>query len=284
MYDFVVVGGGLFGQIIARSFWKTGAQVCIVDDHRPLSGSQAAACLMKPSWASSLPGDSYAEAIAHLETLYGRVTDLRLKIRGTPKNVEVSWINPQFILDPAEKGAYRISDRALSVDSDGVRTQNNGFIEAARGVIVATGAWIDELLPTYAGRLTPKGGWAFTWFGQIDEPFMKVWAPYRQIIGFNRGPQEIWCGDGTALIKKSFHECGTMHKSMKRCIEALGQYADPNYGPKILAGYRPYLNGGPKVPALMEKVKPGLYVASGGGKNGTLGAAWSALRLLEELK
>lgn len=281
MYDFVVVGTGLFGSIISRALSAAGANVIAVGDDRPLSGSKPAACLMKPGWASSMSYKEYEQAIELLESLYGRVTELKLRARPLAKQIPVSWLNPRKILswkdlpEPHVARVESICERTVFC-SDGLE------LEARIAVILCTGAWAEELVPELKGTVVPKGGWAFTWSGQIADPFLQVWAPYRQLIGFNRGPDEIWCGDGTALIKSSFQSCGTMAKSMQRCITALGSEVSPANGPKILAGYRPYFKG-PKAPALIHKANPGLYVATGGGKNGTLGAAWAARQLRDRL-
>lgn len=283
MYDFVVVGAGLFGSIISRTLTESGATVAVVDDGRPLSGSVPAACLMKPGWASSMHFDEYADAILLLEELYGPVTELKLRARPLAKQISVTWLDPKKILSKAAARPEHYRDRVSVAADKYVKLESTNIVLEARiAVIVCTGAWAEELIPSLSGRITPKGGWAFTWSGQIADPFLQVWAPYRQLIGFNRGPDEIWCGDGTALIKKSFTSCGSMVKSMQRCIDALGSEVSPANGPKILAGYRPYFTG-PKAPALIEKVSPGLYVATGGGKNGTLGAAWAARQLRDRL-
>lgn len=278
MHDFIVVGGGLFGRIISRALSSKGASVAVVDDGRPLSGSKAAACLMKPGWASSMTTQEYDSAVGLIQDLYGPIVDISLRVRGTPKSVTVHWTNPADILRGG--GTDDIAGRAEKISDKTVILSNGRELQARKAVIICTGSWVKELLPQYSETLTPKGGWAFTWSGQIAEPFLRLWAPYRQIIGFNRGPDEIWCGDGSALSMKTFHDCGSMHKSLARCVEALGPHADPARGPRITAGLRPYMVGR-KAPALFEEVQPGLYVASGGGKNGTLGAAWSAQRLLE---
>ncbi len=283
MYDFVVVGSGLFGSIISRALTASGATVAVVDDGRPLSGSVPAACLMKPGWASAMSYKEYEQAIQLLESLYGPVREIKLRARPMAKQIPVTWLDPKVILSKAAAIPEHYADRAIAVSDKKVDLEKSGCILHAKiAVIVCTGCWAEELVPELRGTIVPKGGWAFTWSGQIADPFLQVWAPYRQLIAFNRGPNEIWCGDGTALIKKSFESCGTMHKSLQRCVEALGQDADPANGPKILAGYRPYFKG-PKTPALIHKANPGLYVATGGGKNGTLGAAWAARQLVDRL-
>lgn len=50
MHDFVIVGAGLFGQIIRKEFIRLGMKGIIIDNMRPLGGSSPSAGLMKPSW------------------------------------------------------------------------------------------------------------------------------------------------------------------------------------------------------------------------------------------
>lgn len=285
MHDVLIVGGGLFGCIIAKKLAVEGMNVCVIDDGRPLSGSQAAACLMKPGWASAMTSPEYDTAIDLLEGLFGPVTEVRLRARPTQKQIPVSWLNPRTILHQ-DGNVEWVRGRVLEVTADNhVKTDcadGGRRHDWARHVILCTGAWVKELVPELSAIVTPKGGYAFTWVGQIADPFLQVWAPYRQIIGFNRGPGEVWCGDGSALIEKTFTSCGSMHKSMERCVAALGDAVRPEDGPKILAGYRPYFSG-VKAPALVRTLRNGLHVATGGGKNGTLGAAWSAKQFVEKL-
>lgn len=278
MVSFGIVGGGIFGSVIARWLRLHGAYVLVFDEGRVNSGSAPAACLMKPSWASSMNSTEYIQARADLNHSYG----VQKVVLQAPMGVsmEFDWVPPKSILiGPDFKGkvtSVRPGEIDAVVESPGTGAATWKFDH----VIVATGHWAKELVPGLKARVYGRGGWAITRKGQLETPFVRPWAPYRQLIGFNRGPDEIWVGDGTALKPESM-TIDARDKSFKRMQESL-PYIDPTEDQQIIAGIRPYFDG-PKAPALIEHVAPGLLVATGGAKNGTLGAAWAARKIAEEL-
>lgn len=271
--EFVIVGAGLFGSVIATHLRSKGRGCVTLDDRRPLSGSRAAACLMKPSWASSMEKEDFNQAIRLLDGLYG-VDQLSFKL--PVGSTTVSWVNPSAVLRPPTYEA-RVTD-IMPRGPDGsygyIVNTDQGWSLFAERVIVATGIWVGELTALLE-TVTPKGGWAFLWNGRLKQPFISPWAPYKQLVAFNRGPREIWVGDGTALIPKSMDDEGRRLASKVRCATAVG--LDPMQA-TVIAGYRPYVDG-LRAPALVQEVRKNLWVATGGAKNGTLGAAWSARQL-----
>lgn len=271
MTDAIIVGGGLFGQIIAKRLRTDGRDVMVIDSERAFAGSKPAACLMKPSWFSSMGREIYEPALELLEELYG-VKDIQFTLRPTSRPATVHWCNPRDILS-----APRVIGEVVHVAPGQVRVNlrdiDGETILEAPLIVVAAGIWTEYLLPQYP-QLGQMGA-AFLWQDTfLHRPFIQPWAPYKQIVGFNRG-DGMWVGDGTA-IKMENWTTERQDASKERCWNATARsFLDKE--PEVLLGVRPYARG--HKPCLLEEVGKGLWVASGGAKNGTLAAAHAALTI-----
>lgn len=268
MLDAIVIGGGLFGQIIHKQLKFLGMDSVILDSWmRNETGSDPAACLMKPSWFSSLGSDVYEPSLSLLDELYG-VEDIRFRVG--PTHATVHWCNPREILKPET-----VRMEVTEVGPGWMRSDRERF--EARAIIVAAGVWTSSLV--HVPGLSGRKGAAFLWPGHsLREPFIHPYAPYRQLVVFNRG-DGIWAGDGTA-VKDLTPE--RLEKSRQRCLQAVHK-AFPETAksePKVLIGTRPYV---PKAKPCYLKMEPGLIVATGGAKNGTLAAGWCAHKIGEFL-
>lgn len=267
--DVVIIGAGLFGSIIGAWLARAGHSITIYDAEEPQWGSGPAACLMRPSWLGKLSGKELNRALSVLNQLYG----LRALIAQLPlgRTAQLSWVPPDAIL--GDKTRY-IKARVISV----VGTPwpqyllEGGAVGSAKTIIVAAGVWCKALVGT---PVTAQAGYAFTWDLPTARPDVKIrpWAPYKQLLSFMITPQKLWAGDGSALKPESWTEERRM-ASLKRCSDFVGLqgFATQHYG------LRPYVKG-LAAPALVEQVAPGLWVATGGAKNGTAGAAWAAHQL-----
>ena len=103
---------------------------------------------------------------------------------------------------------------------------------------------------------------------------IKPWAPYRQLVGFDRG-DGLWVGDGTAIKVGNWtpqREAEVMAREYK-LARRIGDVA-PADEMQRLYGIRPYSKEAK--PCLLGEVSPGLWVASGGAKNGTVAAGYCA--------
>lgn len=151
-------------------------------------------------------------------------------------------------------------------------------------VVFATGQWASQEDRTLAGRLEGKGGWSFLFEGQVERPFITPWAPYKQLVGFNITPDRVWVGDGSALKASSMTPEREL-ASLSRCSDALcdARGVDRVRLAQKLTGFRPYVKG-LKEPAYISQVGPRHTVVTGGSKNGTLGAAWAAFKIAEQIK
>lgn len=284
-FDTLIVGGGLFGKITADALKAQGQRVIIIDESHEHAGSKPAACLMKPSWFSSLGHDVYEPSLKLLDELYG-VQDLQFAV-GKTVPATVHWVDPAKILTVTDR------HRFLSAFHDGqfwmcdiehlsphFAAKRSTFM--ARNLIVAAGIWTNEVLEKIKGvqyrvpGLKAQYGVSFYTPGQIAKPFIQPWAPYRQLVAFNIQPDTVWVGDGTALSELSAER---VEQCRERCFEALP--SEPEVHVQRI-GARPYVKG--VKPALLEDLERGLYVLTGGAKNGTLAAGYCAAKLREMVK
>lgn len=278
MIDIAIIGGGLFGSIAAAALRRDGHDVVVIDAGKEGAGSKPAACLMKPSWFSSMGKEKFEPALQLLDDLYG-VKELSFRVMG-PVKAKVHWCDPAQIL-----AGEVLRDEVVSIqsiDHGFTLVLGSGFLQA-RKVIVAAGVWSNTLLhcPTLVGR----AGVAFRWQDlQLSEGFIDPWAPYRQIVGFDITDSEVWVGDGSA-IKPENWTADREKISFNRCaskIDRVGQ-GDLKMGrAKALYGIRPYVPD--SKPCLLEERLPGLWINTGGAKNGTIAAGWAASVLREALK
>jgi glycine/D-amino acid oxidase-like deaminating enzyme len=269
--DVVIVGAGLFGSIIAKALRVEGHRVITIDEECLGAASKPAACLMKPSWFSSLGKAVYDPALQLLDELYGvqQVTFKAGKLLA-----KVHWCSPASILQRADRLEH-VSRLTQVGRKWRVTLDTSGTFLTAPTVIVAAGIWTEDLVPVEGG-MTGLAGVAYLWPEQhIHEPFVRVWAPYRQLVAFNRG-DGLWVGDGTA-IKEENWTSDRERVCYQRCSKAVGLFREQ---PDQLFGVRPYVK---QKPCYLKEAEPGLWVATGGAKNGTLAAAWCASEIVKAL-
>lgn len=277
----VVVGAGLFGSVIAAHLRTLGHEVTVVADQREGMGSTPAACLMKPSWASSMSSEDYDAAVNLLSALYG----VKLLEFDTPPFraiVTAHWVDPKTVLQEPDRLAKVLDWGEGWVELGNAATGIRGEMLTAEHVIFATGQWAGDF--TTGLELTGKGGWSFLVEGELEgRGLIQPWAPYKQLVAFQIDPKNIWVGDGSALKAESM-TFERAQASRERCLKALHNRLKPLGSRRVveLKGFRPYVKG-LKEPACIRPVGPRQTVVTGGAKNGTLGAAWAARRIGEWL-
>ena len=276
----VVVGGGLFGCITAAALRSIGENVVVIDDHRPRRGSDPAACLIKPGWVSSMPKEQFDQSIKLLDDLYG-VQDIHFQVNGLVTS-KVFWVDPKSILKKPDVvgtvlGVFGTRTDGWKIqfnadDEDGNSFDNPRTIYAQK-VILCCGAWAEELAKGVVS-VVGQVGQASSYLGQVATPTIDVWAPYKQLVKFNRTPQHVWVGDGAAIITKNW-DAGHISRNEERCDRAAGGL------PLVQrqTGIRPYVKDAK--PCFLKEASPDLWVLTGGAKNGTVAAAWAARRLME---
>lgn len=284
MHDTIVIGGGLFGQVIAAGLRDIGHEVIVLDNREPLAGSGPAACLMKPSWFAGLGKSVHVPSLELLDRLYG-VRDLPFDVAvgktGKIAETTVHWCDPKKILarpTVRETVAAVMPGRVTLAPSQG----EGAMILEARNIIVAAGIWTQRLMPEY--RQAGQRGMATLFPREHPERgHIQLWAPYRQLVGFNRG-DGLWIGDGTSIKMENWTPAREEEVSARELSFARKAFGDPlgvGNAHSRLHGIRPYYKG--RGPCLLEELRPGLWVASGGAKNGTIAAGWCAHKLREAL-
>lgn len=277
MKDIMIIGSGLFGKIIASHLFNKGLETGIIDSEEIFSGSKPAACLMKPSWYSSMGKDVYTPAMETLESLYDiRTIEFQTKI----KKVPVKWIDPRTINAPMSQRIMAKITRLFFNDDGRWRAEDTeGNSYWSDKCIIASGVWCNEILKNSCLRLAPTisplTGTAFLSEGKIF-PEISIWNPYKQLVKFNITPEQTWVGDGIA--SKNYFEKGYLSQSQERCARFLGKTINLL---TPMTGHRPYVKDAK--PCYLEEHAPGLWVVTGGAKNGTIAAGWAAHRLGEIL-
>ena len=156
----------------------------------------------------------------------------------------------------------------MKVDNCRVCTSRMNYLSPL--VVVAGGVWSKELI--HAPTLVGKQGVSF----RVPESYVmnntiQAWAPYKQAVVFQEKRDQVWAGDGTAIKPENWTE-ERAQKSLNRMrkITTFSSMASKH----AVVGIRPYV---PKVkPCLLEHQENGLWVATGGAKNGLIAAGWAA--------
>lgn len=273
-HNIIVVGSGLFGCLAAAHARAAGHTVTVVSEVRKYSASGASGCVLAPSWLSSLSKPDIQDAMAVLGELYP-VQEVEFQTNLLAK-FKAKRIDPDVILrKPDVTGQVTaVADGAVKyLDPDGQERTLRGT------VLVAAGIWCQALIPQMPSI---KGlyGCSLRILGQLDVPRINAYAPYRQSVGFQLNRREVWFGDGTALIAKTW-DAQEKDRVAATIVRALALMGDPIKA-KVAIGARPYVDG--HKAGYLEQLSPKLWVSTGGGKNGTVLAALQALRFTEALK
>lgn len=274
MTDAIIIGAGLFGATIARALQAQGRSVTVFDDNRPLSGSGPSGCLMKPSWFSGMGKHVTEPALELLHRLYN-VRTVEFRVHPLKVMAKSLWIPNREVLDRADLNVVstRVT-RVLPGTTAPVVELNSEHFWTAPLVVIAAGFWSSLLTPVPG--LVGKQGVSFSWRAQVKEPSIRPWAPYKQTVVFNDSDGTVWGGDGSA-IKPENWTCEREGECVARVARSAGL-------PPLLAvsrvGIRPFVKSAG--PCLVENRGNGLWVATGGAKNGTVAAGWAAYRIAKE--
>lgn len=281
MAKIIVVGAGLFGSIAATLCRRAKHQVTVVDwgkgyEHR---ASIASGCLLKPSWLSGLSKEQILEGYQILDELYG-VERLRFLntgiLGGTHTNID--WVDPAKILVQTDiegcAGLSKDGDLKVNIGKAG----NPGWIKPKGDkILIAAGCLSAAFAPIHVKCLA---GLSMRFKGQIDEPKMRVYAPYKQAVAFNINKKEVWFGDGTAILAHNWVQSERLEQAIERADKYFGLKYDRKTT-KVTVGWRPYVEGHKN--GYFEQIHSNVWVSTGGAKNGTLLAALQAKRFLEAI-
>lgn len=268
--DVLVVGAGLFGSMATHLLRKAGARVLLIDDQRPFSGSAAAGCLLRPTWLSSL--NATGKLGLELLNEHWPPTPLNFRVLPTRRTIEILHLSPSTVLLPPD-----ISQRVLEVLPGGMiyLAEEDEPLKAAN-VLVAAGAWTDTLVPV--PPLRTKVGVSFIFPTQLEEPLVRFWAPYKQLLAFNNSAETVWAQDGTAILYRNWGKKDYARIARARCAELVGRPCTEH----IHVGHRPFVEGHPR--GFLEEVLPRVWASTGGGKFGAVLGAYQAQRFLEAVR
>lgn len=276
-----IIGGGLFGRIIGGHLDYLGHNVRIWEVGHTNSGWKAAGCLMKPSWLSKIP--RRGECLKLLDLHWG-IETVPFKVMNKLVSVDDCWVLRKGVLE--SQTSSLISMGHAEYISGGIRVRGNasGVKDFPYDLVIdCSGAW--------SRHATPKWGKSFFIIGKT-EAMIRPWRPFTQLVKFNM-PKEpwdsypwVWAGDGSAY-KEWTNE---IDLSVTRRVQ---HYLEPKLAVKLdedthhwrtVVGARPYAIRKTDLPCqIIRETRNHIHV-TGGAKNGTIGAAWAALTLGEELK
>lgn len=264
-----IVGGGIFGCVIAKAL-SEHCDVTVFDCRKKEAASKCSGFLMKPSWFDGLgkkitkPGLDTLSSLYKLQEIKFKVGPLRTLVYRVAKDRVLGW-------DPLNV----IQQKVIGIKENWIKTEddNERHFDA---VILAAGIWTNRFFPKFG--VTGKKGISFEWKGEVKRPFIRPWAPYKQVVVFNvpEEPNQVWGGDGSAIKPDNWTE-----EREKDCLKRVSKAAElePEEA-KQNVGIRPFVEGKTHI---LEKVGKRYWVATGGGKNGTILAGYVAHRLVEEL-
>jgi glycine/D-amino acid oxidase-like deaminating enzyme len=276
--DAIVVGCGIIGATISAALRLKGLDVLTIDDSRPLSGTRPSGGHLKPSWFGGMKRGDYEPAMELLSDVWGLIQE----------EFQVQTVLGTFSLPTL---VYRVdTDKVLAaprtvgrVVSIQLKAQyplvelDNGDEWTSRYLVVATGAWVTEFCPRV--KVTPRQGVSFRFRGELPKPFIKPWAPYKQVVAHQQTDKEIWIGDGSAILPTNWDDDRTQ-KCLRRCEKALGDIQATQVSKSH--GLRPYCEVR-NAPCLFLQLAPRVWCVTGAGKLGTIAAGWAARKLLQEI-
>lgn len=263
----IIVGGGIFGSITAHALSRAGADVTVIEAGMEHSGASAAGCVIRDSWITGL-GDDGPKALRFLDETFG-LTRRKFE-NGKGAMLDGYTVEPETMLwsEPLRGTVKRVRKGSADVLLPG------GERERLEGtVIVAAGIWTASLVSGVPMRALV--GDAITYSEAKTEAGAVTWAPYRQAVWFPRKDGTTWFGDGTAVQLDTYLTGNYTQKSMER-----GKRFGLSGAVRLKMGMRPYCGN---ARGLLRKQGDGLWVSTGGAKNGSALGALHAMTLLKEL-
>lgn len=272
---FIIIGAGLFGSMTAKALAEDGHPVTVIDKDPANSCSVAAGCLIKPSWLNSMDPTKRHRGMSFLRANYPMRELAFRTIAGL--HVSIDHLAPDHVLWPHR---LVLEDEVMAIEQQGeqaaVSTARNGVLRGT--VIVAAGVGCRDLIPGL--KVRGLAGVSLLFRGEIDEPRLTVWSPYKQACAFGYNGS-TWFGDGTAIKEENWGD-DRVAKSIERA-EALFGLTNPVM---IRYGARPYIDG---QNGYLERPTDHIWINTGGAKSGavlagahadTIAAAYNPERML----
>jgi glycine/D-amino acid oxidase-like deaminating enzyme len=279
MLDALIIGGGITGCTVAKSFLNQNRKVMIIDDDSNLAGSKASGGHFMKSWVSGLPTQDYDKSVERLDDLWG-VTDEKYMVYPKKKLVTVSRLSYSKVRDNSIFTIGRVTkinkdEEFPVVTYKGLHNQILLDVKT-RLLVVCAGVWSSELLHLDE-KIQSKKGVAFKYDMKLKRPFIKPWAPYKQVVGHQETKSTVWIGDGSSILEKNWSRKRTS-ECWERCSNHLG--LENQQPTEVIHGLRPYCKSG-NDPCICKQVKPNIWIVTGAGKLGTISSGWASNILLQ---
>lgn len=274
MVDAIVVGGGIVGATISAALRLNGVSVTTLDDARALAGTPPSGGHLKPSWFGGMKKTEYEPAMELLDKVWG-LKEEEFRIQPLKVPCTVYRVDTDLVV-AAPKTVARVVKVLEPTGKPTIKTKD-GTEYRPRILVIATGVWANELVPEI--RPVAKQGVSFRLRGVLKYPLIRPWAPYKQVVAHQQGPNEVWAGDGSALLAANWTDQRTA-QCLDRCLRYTG--LTNGEGTRTMTGLRPYLQTGTD-PCLLKRLGTNTWVVTGAGKSGTIAAGWAAKEILRAL-
>lgn len=274
-YDVIVIGAGIIGATIFRRLTLQGRKGLLLDDNRSDAGTKPSGGHLKPSWFGDMKKTDYEPAMKTLDDIWG-LHQSDFLVWPTKISTTVYRVDTDQVVN-ARKTVGTVTDLHNLFSSPVVTydTMLKKEIKVSTDLlIIAAGVWCSKFFPGI--QITPKRGVSFRYTGKLKHEFIKPWAPFKQIVAHQQDVNEIWVGDGSAILDKNWTKERT-EQCNKRCFDALGKSGNLLH---TSTGLRPYCDSG-KDPCLLKQMNKNVWVVTGAGKSGTIAAGWAANRLTD---
>lgn len=278
--DCVVIGAGIIGATIAKSLGTQGRDVLLIDANYKAAGTRPSGGHIRPSWLGGMKKEDYEPALEMLQSTWGLIEE-QFSVWPAKINTTVYRVDTDLVLQTPHVNGLVSEIKQWAGGPPSVvyldRATNQTESVQAKMVVVAAGNWCADLIPGL--KIAGKAGVSFRFKAKINQGFIKPWAPYKQIVAHQQSPNEVWIGDGTAIIHDNWTE-DRQKACLARCKNALGRAAMEVESPipEVRYGIRPYckIDG----PCLFEQIGKHIYVVTGAGKLGTIAAGYAANRII----
>lgn len=296
VYDLIVIGGGFWGTACAVEAQERGLDTLLLDDDRPMAASRNAAGIVSLGWyrwrmtrdRKDVTGNIFADTFARSDADYGvRWLLERGLLRQTGEEFFSLRGNRQFRSDlyllssPAD--LFQLAPRKYLTVLQLVRERGHWLIVTreqtytARGVVLAAGAFTDELLT--ASGLEPVGVTGLRGRGLLLRSDRRLDVPYTvQIAPYSHVTLRPW-SNGLIRVGDTVEKTPGGDARLEPLQRVAGWVVPGFRQERMLDGLRPVL---PKV--LIKPVAPGLVVATGGHRVGLALAPRAAQLALEQLE
>lgn len=281
--DFLILGGGVLGSSFALFLNSINASFKIIDASLPESGMEACGGLIKPSPLMGMSNKEIDNCLENLNCSSG-LSEIQMILKPSGNRLKVNV----FVLsmDTIRK-LNKTSGTILEIlpKEKAAKYYDNGRnkiikISAKYGVLIALGANCFDFLPDCFERkkYKIKKGFSFHFEGQIDAPFVKFWAPFKQITIHNHihdGESLIWAGEGSALLLKNWND-SRINEGLARIKKEIG-----NKLIRTIIGQRSFYEG--VKPCFFKEIEPKVWLSTGSGKFGCISAGWTIEKIKERL-